>query len=103
MPTSKNGKICYVEMPASDARRSAEFYERAFGWQTRRRGDGALAFDDTTGEVSGAFVSNRPPAGTPDYSFTSWWTAWLRLLRKSPPMGDNLCSPSAPIRLRLRR
>jgi predicted enzyme related to lactoylglutathione lyase len=69
MPTSKNGKICYIEMPAADAPRSADFYERVFGWQTRRRGDGALAFDDTTGEVSGAFVSNRPPAGTPGLLF----------------------------------
>ena len=66
MPKSKNGKICYIEMPASDARRAAEFCEKVFGRQTRRRGDGALAFDDSTGEVSGAFVLNRPPAGTPE-------------------------------------
>jgi predicted enzyme related to lactoylglutathione lyase len=56
----KDGKICYIEMPATDAARSADFYSRVFGWKIRTRGDGATAFDDTTGQVSGAFVSGRP-------------------------------------------
>jgi uncharacterized protein len=62
MPTAKHGKICYIEMPAKDAQASADFYQRAFGWTIRTRGDGAIAFDDTTGEVSGAFVLGRTPA-----------------------------------------
>jgi uncharacterized protein len=64
-PTLANGKICYLEIPALDVRRSAEFYEKVFGWRIRQRGDGALAFDDTTGEVSGAWVRGRPPASAP--------------------------------------
>jgi predicted enzyme related to lactoylglutathione lyase len=62
MPTATNGKICYVEIPATDIATSAAFYEKVFGWQTRRRGDGQLAFDDATGEVSGTWVTGRPPA-----------------------------------------
>ncbi len=54
-PTLANGKICYVEIPATDVERSAAFYADAFGWKIRHRGDGAIAFDDTTGEVSGAW------------------------------------------------
>ena len=66
MPSPTNGKICYVELPAVDAARSAAFYERVFGWKSRRRGDGSTAFDDTTGQVSGAFVAGRAAwAGTP--------------------------------------
>jgi len=65
MPTAKDGKICYIEMPTKDAQTSADFYQRVFGWTIRTRGDGAIAFDDTTGEVSGAFVKGRPPAATP--------------------------------------
>ena len=63
MPASAsvNGRICYVELPATDVARSAAFYEAVFMWGIRRRGDGATAFDDTTGQVSGAFVSGRPP------------------------------------------
>lgn len=64
-PTLSNGKICYIEIPATDIQRSAEFYKQVFGWQNRLRGDGSTAFDDTVGEVSGAWVLNRPPATSP--------------------------------------
>jgi uncharacterized protein len=65
-PTLANGKICYIEMPAAkDIARSADFYKRVFGWNIRKRGDGSTAFDDTTGEVSGTWVLERPPAATP--------------------------------------
>ncbi|HKQ59833.1 MAG TPA: methyltransferase [Candidatus Polarisedimenticolaceae bacterium] len=61
-PTRNHGKICYVELPATDVLRSATFYEAVFGWRIRKRGDGQLAFDDTTGEVSGSWCAGRPPA-----------------------------------------
>jgi len=64
-PTYGNGKICYIEMPATDVARSAEFYQKVFGWNVRTRGDGALAFDDGVGQVSGTWVKGRPPATTP--------------------------------------
>lgn len=64
-PTLANGKICYVEMPAIDIQRSAEFYEKVFGWGIRQRGDGSTAFDDAVGQVSGTWVIGRPPAATP--------------------------------------
>jgi predicted enzyme related to lactoylglutathione lyase len=60
--TSANGKICYVEIPAEDVARSAAFYEAVFGWEIRTRGDGSTAFDDAIKEVSGAWVTGRPPS-----------------------------------------
>ena len=69
MARTVNGKICYLEMPAADIARSAEFYKRVFGWNIRKRGDGTTAFDDTTGEVSGAWVLGRPPASAPGLLF----------------------------------
>jgi predicted enzyme related to lactoylglutathione lyase len=60
-PTLGNGKICYIEIPAMDVGRSAAFYEKVFGWQTRKRGDGHLAFDDGVGQVSGTWVLGRSP------------------------------------------
>jgi hypothetical protein len=68
-PTYGNGKICYIELPATDIARSSEFYKNVFGWNIRKRGDGATSFDDTVGEVSGAFVLGRPPASTPGLLF----------------------------------
>ena len=64
-PTFANGKICYVEIPATNVDRSAEFYHRIFGWNIRRRNDGSVAFDDGVNEVSGTWVKGRPPSSTP--------------------------------------
>lgn len=64
-PTLGNGKICYLEIPANDVGRSADFYRAVFGWQIRRRGDGRTAFDDAVGQVSGAWVVGRPPSPHP--------------------------------------
>ena len=64
-PTIGNGKICYVEIPAADIEQSAAFYRSVFGWETRTRGDGALAFDDGVGQVSGSWVLKRPASPTP--------------------------------------
>src|SRR3954466_2388537 len=64
-PTLGNGKVCYLEIPALDIARSVAFYQAVFGWQTRQRGDGKIAFDDGVGEVSGTWVTGREPALRP--------------------------------------
>jgi predicted enzyme related to lactoylglutathione lyase len=64
-PGSINGKICYIQIPATDIERSAEFYRQVFGWNVRTNNHGYLAFDDTTGEVSGSWVTGRPPSSAP--------------------------------------
>lgn len=68
-PTFANGKICYLEMPATDIARSAEFYKQVFGWNIRKRGDGTTSFDDTVNQVSGTWVLGRPPASAPGLLF----------------------------------
>jgi predicted enzyme related to lactoylglutathione lyase len=64
-PTLTNGKICYLEIPAVDVRKSAAFYAAVCGWQLRERRDGSTAFDDGAGEVSGTWVVGRPPSSQP--------------------------------------
>lgn len=58
-PDYGNGKICYIEIPADDIAVSSAFYQDVFGWKVRTRGDGALAFDDGVGQVSGTWVLGR--------------------------------------------
>lgn len=53
--------ISYVHIPATNARRSAEFYEAVFGWSIRGEPDHP-GFDDGTGHVVGAWVTDRPVA-----------------------------------------
>lgn len=64
-PTYGDGKICYIELPAEDVERSSAFYKAVFDWHVRTRGDGALAFDDGVGEVSGTWTKGRKPATEP--------------------------------------
>lgn len=68
-PTLANGKICYIELPATDIKRSAEFYQKTFGWNVRTRANGSVAFDDTTGQVSGSWIIGRAPASAPGILF----------------------------------
>jgi uncharacterized protein len=64
-PTLAHGKVAYVEIPAVDIERSADFYAKVFAWKIKKRGDGSTAFDDPTGEVSGTWVVGRSPTSTP--------------------------------------
>lgn len=64
-PADRTGKLCYLEVPALDVQASADFYERAFGWTIRHRESDRPSFDDTTGQVSGAFVLGRAPVREP--------------------------------------
>ena len=65
MRPKRSTQIRYVEMPATDIARSADFYKHVFGWNIRQRGDGNTAFDDTIGEVSGTWVLGRPASSQP--------------------------------------
>jgi hypothetical protein len=65
-PTLRTGKLCYLEIPAGDVHQSAAFYQRAFGWTIRHGETDRPSFDDTTGEVSGAWVTNRVPLSEAD-------------------------------------
>jgi predicted enzyme related to lactoylglutathione lyase len=69
MPMNAHGKICYLQIPATDIERSAAFYQQVFGWNIRHRDDGATAFDDGLGEVSGQWVTGRTPSAEPGLLF----------------------------------
>lgn len=58
-PTYANGKICYIEIPATDIDTSSQFYRNVFGWELRKRGDGSVAFNDGVNQVSGTWRLGR--------------------------------------------
>ena len=92
-----DGKICYVEIPASDVEASARFYERVFGWNSRARGDGQRAFDDTTGAVSGAWVLGRPPAREPGMLTYVMVDSIEAALRRVAAAGGREATPFTPL------
>ena len=98
-PRSPTGRsvTSRCRLPTSRARPSS--IRKVFGWTIRTRGNGAVAFDDTVGQVSGSFVRGvSPRRASRDFSFTSWWTVSLR--RSTPlsragddhPAGRRRCS-----------
>jgi predicted enzyme related to lactoylglutathione lyase len=92
-PTLANGKICYIEIPAADIRRSSEFYEKAFAWRLRKRGDGAIAFDDGVGQVSGAWVLGRPPMTSPGLMVYIWCDNVAATIEKVKASGGEIVQP----------
>ncbi|HEX8028891.1 MAG TPA: VOC family protein, partial [Vicinamibacterales bacterium] len=60
-----HGRLAYIQIPALDANESAAFYKDIFGWQVRGGTPAHLSFTDTTGDVIGAFVTDRVIATRP--------------------------------------
>ena len=57
------GEVRYLQIPAVDVEASARFYEQTLGWAKRVRADGSVAFDDTSGHVSGEWLPGRQAVG----------------------------------------
>ena len=95
-PTLAPGKIAYIEIPATDVDRSAGFYEAVFGWNLRRRGDGEIAFDDGVGEVSGTWVTGRPPLSEPGLLVYVMVDSVEQSLEKITEAGGAVARPLTP-------
>jgi predicted enzyme related to lactoylglutathione lyase len=61
----KNGQVCYLQIPALDLMKSAEFYEKVFGWRIERPHPSF----ESPGLV-GQWVTDRAPA--PDAGPLLW-------------------------------
>jgi len=66
------GTMTYLEIPANDPARSADFYRNVFGWNIRRRRGGVTAFDDSSGHISGAWIRARPVSRAPGLLIYLW-------------------------------
>jgi catechol 2,3-dioxygenase-like lactoylglutathione lyase family enzyme len=102
-PTLGNGKICYIEIPAIDVHRSADFYRAVFGWQVRTRGDGQTAFDDAVGQVSGTWLLGRPASPTPGLLVYIMVDDMGRPSERLSPTVEKSCSRSGWTHLKLPR
>lgn len=66
-PLARHGKVSYLEIPALDVDRSAEFYGSVFGWTiTGGHADAQRrSFEDASSELIGAFVTGREISSEP--------------------------------------
>lgn len=58
-------RLTYLEVPATDARRAASFYEGVLGWKIELRAGGDPRFEDESAQLIGRFVTNRAPTREP--------------------------------------
>ena len=95
-PNYRTGKICYIEIPAIDIAESAQFYQQVFGWHTRQRSDGSTAFDDTTSEVSGTWVLERPPSTDPGLIVSIMVASAVTTIKAIIAAGGTIVQPVNP-------
>jgi predicted enzyme related to lactoylglutathione lyase len=62
----RHGKLSYLQIPAIDVRASGTFYEAVFGW-TVRGDERHLSFTDSSGELIGAWVTDRSVSTEPGH------------------------------------
>jgi predicted enzyme related to lactoylglutathione lyase len=60
-----HGAINYLEIAATEPRRSAAFYQALFGWQVEARAPDDLRFSGADGRLIGRFVVGRSAASDP--------------------------------------
>jgi predicted enzyme related to lactoylglutathione lyase len=56
---TRPGGISYLHIPAVDVGQAARFYENVFAWNVRDHDTDRPSFDDGTGHVSGAWMSDQ--------------------------------------------
>ena len=93
MPSPNNGKICYVELPTTEIAVSANFYTSLFGWTIRTRGDGATAFDDATGQVSGSFSLDKKAVSDPGFILYIMVDDIRDTIARLPEFGGKIVNP----------
>src|SRR5437773_1125197 len=92
-----DGKICYIEIPATDVNAAAKFYADVFAWKSRTRGDGSRAFDDTTGAVSGTWVLGRKPQRESTMLTYIMVDSIDATLKKIAKAGGRVATPNTPL------
>jgi uncharacterized protein len=59
------GAITYLHIPAADVRQAAAFYREVFGWHISNPDSDRPSFDDASGHLSGAWISDHLVATEP--------------------------------------
>ena len=59
------GAISYLHLPAVDVRQAATFYETVFGWNVSGHDTNRPSFDDGSGHLAGAWMTNQAVSKEP--------------------------------------
>jgi predicted enzyme related to lactoylglutathione lyase len=86
-----HGQVCYLQMPAADATRSAAFYEVVFGWQTETPYQ-----DFESPGLIGQWVQGRPPAAGAGPMIWIHVADMDRTLERVTAHGGQILEPPSP-------
>ncbi len=89
-------RLCYLEIPAISINESVSFYEKVFGWNIRHRESARPAFDDATGNISGAWVTDRAATRDPGLLPYIWVDSIEQTLAEIKARGGEVVSASHP-------
>jgi uncharacterized protein len=64
-PLMHPGAVTYLHIPAADVHQAARFYEAVFGWNVRGHDTDRPSFDDGSGHLGGAWMSDQVPSRQP--------------------------------------
>ena len=62
---ARPGAVTYLHIPATEPRRAAAFYREVFGWSINRPDSDRPSFDDASGLLSGAWISDHLAVAEP--------------------------------------
>jgi predicted enzyme related to lactoylglutathione lyase len=62
---ARPGAITYLHIPAADVRQAAAFYRDIFDWKVSNPDSDRPSFDDASGQLSGAWISDHLAASEP--------------------------------------
>jgi len=62
---ARPGAITYLHIPATDVRKAAAFYRDVFGWHINHPDSERPSFDDPSGGLSGAWITDHIAATKP--------------------------------------
>ena len=91
-----HGRLSYIQIPANNVQESARFYANVFGWQVRGGSDNHLSFTDATGDMIGAWVTDRAISREPGvlpYIYVHGIDAALERIKAS---GGQVVKPAYP-------
>jgi uncharacterized protein len=87
--------ISFLLIPSEDPKRSAQFYGGVFGWKTSPR-DASYAFEDSTGDVVGHWVTEIAVAGDTGVRFYIYVENVDDTLRAIARAGGTVVRPPYP-------
>ncbi|HEY4234486.1 MAG TPA: VOC family protein [Lacipirellulaceae bacterium] len=91
---ARHGHVSYLEIPATDVKQSAAFYEAVFGWRIEPRDQNRSSFDDLSADLIGSFVTGRAISRTAGLMIYIYVDRIEEILERALSRGGEIVKPT---------